>query len=308
MKWEAIKKACAKSIYDDVKRGVMYAAETAIFSLKKMQDNMKITSGYKTITEFAEAARDKVLNWDIRNIDELASFFPKAVPSFVKNGNYSIELGEDGWDVYEKIKTTKYADGGTMADKKVDKIEVPHALILMQDAIEYVESNTEFVINDAPNEEKAQGKKYHLMRTNGVSGYEDMGYMTEREVLDFAKEKGFGNFRNIDVDALINAEAERCGHLECDGATKILHYLLDSHNIPHYVFYGTLEVNSKIMNPHFWIGLPDGRYVDFKARMWFGNDAPNGIFYPKDTTAIYTGTPVEMKVSATLYKLLLHTV
>ena len=204
-----------------------------------------------------------------------------------------------------KTDAKKYADGGLIDDGKVDKIEYAHPSLEVQDAIEFLEANTNYRVKPAPAEKIKIGAKHFLVEAQSGIEVRDVDYFTDVELVHFAKEKGFGKFRLIDIDNLVNDTAKKCEHLECDGMVRVLHYVLDSHSVPHYVFAGSLEINSKVFSPHFWIGLPDGRLVDFKARMWFGNDAPNGIFYPKDTTAKYDGTPIELEVSALVYKSLL---
>lgn len=69
--------------------------------------------------------------------------------------------------------------------------------------------------------------------------------------------------------------------LECDGLTRVLHYVLDQKEIPHIVYYGLISSKAGSM-PHYWIKLKDNRIVDYRARMWFGDQAPHGIFNPDD--------------------------
>ena len=44
-------------------------------------------------------------------------------------------------------------------------------------------------------------------------------------------------------------------------------------------------------SPHFWIMLHDGRYIDYRARMWLGEaeHIPHGIFKPEDYPISYHG-------------------
>ncbi len=307
MKWEAIKLKCAKNIKAEILETTTLAGQTAIYALKKMQDTGKMNKGYSIPKELAQKAYEEVMSWDIRNADGLADAFPKLVPLFLKSGNYSTELNGDGWEVFEKANVKQYADGGEIPPLNTDN-PVVHPLVEIQDAIEFIEANTDYIVNEAPEKETLKGCKNQLMKYNNGGGYDDMGCMTDVEIIEFAKGKGFGIFQNIEYDKLIEDEVKKCEHLECDGTVRVLHHMLDNHHVPHYVFLGTLEMDSKIIPVHYWIGLPDGRLVDYKARMWFGNSAPNGIFYPKDTTAVYVGTPIEMEVSPTVYKLLLHAV
>lgn len=74
--------------------------------------------------------------------------------------------------------------------------------------------------------------------------------------------------------------------LECDGMTRVIASLLNRASIQYTVFMGVLqdtslpttEANSAVL--HCWIKLSDGAIVDYRARMWFGDDAPNGVFHP----------------------------
>lgn len=80
--------------------------------------------------------------------------------------------------------------------------------------------------------------------------------------------------------------------LECDGLTRVLHRVLVYHNIPHLIVCGTLSDGKKII-PHYWIKLKDGRIVDYRARMWFGNKSPHGIFDPKSQSVVFYMTNSE---------------
>jgi hypothetical protein len=74
--------------------------------------------------------------------------------------------------------------------------------------------------------------------------------------------------------------------LECDGMTHVIAVILNRTGISYTVFKGVLHdtslplTDSRACIVHFWIGLPDGAVVDYRARMWFGLDAPHGVFTP----------------------------
>lgn len=78
-------------------------------------------------------------------------------------------------------------------------------------------------------------------------------------------------------------------HLECDGSTNVISQVLQAHDIPHQIATGMLVISGRKEITHFWITLPDGRYVDFKARMWVGvgPDTPEGIFDPAPFRRFY---------------------
>ena len=79
----------------------------------------------------------------------------------------------------------------------------------------------------------------------------------------------------------------------------VLHNHLREHAIPHRVISGhlrrldgngpklwhitpsfTVPASGEIM--HVWIALADRHLLDLRARMWFGEDAPHGVFDPAD--------------------------
>ena len=98
--------------------------------------------------------------------------------------------------------------------------------------------------------------------------------------------------------------------LECDGLTRVLSYLLDKNRIRHQVMRGTVSVGKHEMAPHFWIELPDGRIVDYRARMWLGNSSnvPHGVFNPEDfSDTRYNGKAVPMKTSEVVFQILTRT-
>ncbi len=178
----------------------------------------------------------------------------------------------------------------------------------LEDAIEFLENNTVYRVKDAPAEEKKVGKKHELSRYSDSGKNQFVNFLSDGEVIRLAKQNEFGKFQLQNVEEVINKEALKCDALECDGTARVIHYALDNHGIPHYVFMGNVEFDDAIIPLHYWIGLPDGRLVDFKARKWLGDAAPNGIFYPKDTAAIYDGKPVELPMNELLYKLLTEVV
>ena len=122
------------------------------------------------------------------------------------------------------------------------------------------------------------------------------------------REKNKAEIEKLQADAigaLVVSELKNIEHLECDGSVRVLHYVLSKKDVPHYVFQGVVELNGKIIPHHFWIGLPDGRLMDFKARMWLGSHAPNGVFHEEETDAHYEGRIVEMTVPDFMYRLLI---
>lgn len=98
--------------------------------------------------------------------------------------------------------------------------------------------------------------------------------------------------------------------VECDGFTRIAHSVLAGAGVTHTCMAGRLVSTSlnEELPLHFWIQLDDGRVIDYRARMWLGDDAavPHGVFptdqYPDWS---YQGAEVNLPVfSATMIQLL----
>lgn len=98
--------------------------------------------------------------------------------------------------------------------------------------------------------------------------------------------------------------------VECDGFTRIAHSLLAGAGVTHTCMAGRLVSTSlnEELPLHFWIQLDDCRVIDYRARMWLGDDAgvPHGVFptdqYPDWS---YQGAEVNLPVfSATMIQLL----
>lgn len=85
---------------------------------------------------------------------------------------------------------------------------------------------------------------------------------------------------------------------ECDGMTRICHTVLTNHGIEHQPMIGAVTMKNQGIEPHFWIDLPSGERIDYRAKMWLlGENIPHGIFYPQDfPNIIYTGEPIELGI------------
>ena len=95
---------------------------------------------------------------------------------------------------------------------------------------------------------------------------------------------------------------------ECDGMTRICHTILTQHYVEHQPMMGTLTFNKQHIKPHFWIDLPSGNRIDYRARMWLNNSAkvPHGVFHPSDfPNVIYKGRLVELELlSPIIFKIM----
>lgn len=88
--------------------------------------------------------------------------------------------------------------------------------------------------------------------------------------------------------------------LECDGLTRVLHTVLNREGIEHTCRVGSLThiQHHEHILLHFRIALPDGQFVDYRARLWLGDtpDIPHGIFKPMDYPHIeYMGEETQLE-------------
>ena len=87
--------------------------------------------------------------------------------------------------------------------------------------------------------------------------------------------------------------------LECDGLTRVLSYVLNKAAIGHHVMLGEIAdpQTHRQFSPHFWIVLPDGRHIDYRARMWLGQaeHIPHGVFDAEDYPITYTGEAIQFE-------------
>lgn len=70
--------------------------------------------------------------------------------------------------------------------------------------------------------------------------------------------------------------------VECDGFTRLAHTALELAGIQHTCMVGIVaSLCGHRQSPiHFWIQLHDGRLIDYRARMWLGDETsvPHGVF------------------------------
>lgn len=97
--------------------------------------------------------------------------------------------------------------------------------------------------------------------------------------------------------------------LECDGQTRVFSTVLHERGIAHTCMFGKLTYHGEdLPTVHFWIELPDGVRVDFRAQMWLGDhqDVPHGIFKKADyPNVVYTGMSVNLEpLSPAVFKFL----
>lgn len=96
------------------------------------------------------------------------------------------------------------------------------------------------------------------------------------------------------------AEYANCP-LECDGLTRVLHTVLHREGIEHSCMVGSFTNTDRNKGAplHFWIALPDGRFIDFRASMWLGDspDIPHGVFDPANFPhVVYRGHVLNLEL------------
>jgi len=94
---------------------------------------------------------------------------------------------------------------------------------------------------------------------------------------------------------------EKCG-LECDGFTRVVHWILKQEEIEHKIFFGNVFVyypddedgDGDFISPHWWIVCGDW-HIDFCLRMWTHEEgmAPHGIFKANPNHVEYKGHEIE---------------
>lgn len=72
--------------------------------------------------------------------------------------------------------------------------------------------------------------------------------------------------------------------LECDGLTHAVSFVLHEAGIKHRCAIGfVMDADTgNCVAPHVWVELADGWIVDFRLRMWLGDEdrVPHGVFHP----------------------------
>lgn len=96
--------------------------------------------------------------------------------------------------------------------------------------------------------------------------------------------------------------------LECDGMSRVLSYRLTQMGVKHVVKQGQLMLDGvRVVPIHQWIELSDGRFVDYRARMWAGkgDDIPHGIFNKAAFSRMtYDGIEIGVTADEKIFKLL----
>lgn len=94
--------------------------------------------------------------------------------------------------------------------------------------------------------------------------------------------------------ALLSLEDSKAS---CDMMTYVISNILTNSKIPHQCRVGFVEaVHSQTqINPHCWIELKDGWYIDLTLRRWLGDEDrwPHGVFRISDYPLVqFRGMPL----------------
>lgn len=81
--------------------------------------------------------------------------------------------------------------------------------------------------------------------------------------------------------------------LECDGMTYAISSVLEQAGIPHKRMVGHVfwHPGQEVIHPHCWIELGDRLLIDFRLRMWVGDEdaVPHGVFKTPEQKLHYVG-------------------
>ena len=95
----------------------------------------------------------------------------------------------------------------------------------------------------------------------------------------------------------------KCKGLECDGTSRVINHIASSYDVDLTAKCGSIckKKGRKIVDgfdPHFWLEIiidGDTYIIDYRARMWMGENAPHGIFkeeFVNDQNWYYNGEQV----------------
>jgi hypothetical protein len=77
--------------------------------------------------------------------------------------------------------------------------------------------------------------------------------------------------------------------VECDGMCRLISAVLSANDIEHEVIAGILSDRNGAAPEmtHFWVELPNGYTIDYRARMWMGEEAQHGVFIRSSDRFVY---------------------
>lgn len=72
--------------------------------------------------------------------------------------------------------------------------------------------------------------------------------------------------------------------LQCNGVSFAVSAALNRAGILHRIYLGHVQDKNtrSIVTPHLWVALDDGWVIDYRLRMWLGDEdsVPHGVFHP----------------------------
>lgn len=100
LKQRCVQEFCSKNTRDY--NGQVNGSRQPALMAFALINEFKITGEWKKTRAFAKEIEDNcvkaIMNTDIRNIKPLIDLCPDSFPKWVKNGNYTVELTDKGWE------------------------------------------------------------------------------------------------------------------------------------------------------------------------------------------------------------------
>lgn len=105
---------------------------------------------------------------------------------------------------------------------------------------------------------------------------------------------------------MLTSFVEDYPELDSDGASRLIQVVLHDFGASYKTMSGYAEdtATCEIVQPHFWVQV--GKFIiDYKLRKWLGEDAPHGVFMPREAERFeYVGieTPFSLDTSRLLHQ------
>jgi hypothetical protein len=236
---------------------------------------------------------------------------------FAKGGEakgdcYSV-AGQIAMEINSKkidYKGTPYLVHAEVKHSAIDGLRFGHAFIEDDVNVYDFSNNREIIIpkelyyyfGDINPKDKKKYRKYTFreatkkMNDTGNYGCWDLD-------VEYNKGGSLEDKNTLKAKKIADEAQDKISFLECDGATRVLHYLFQEQNVKHVVKRGSVVFGKDDIPLHYWIELPDGSVVDYKSRMWLGKNAQQGVFNPNEKIE-YLGRETDLKVSKFIYETL----
>lgn len=135
--------------------------------------------------------------------------------------------------------------------------------------------------------EGREGRYCYENRMDAIYALRDWDGVGDPPDNNWVKHKGYaGEYNNPHRIKQISEPYDKLTHLECDGLTRVISFALHKQGVIHRVYSGFVIFEGKRLF-HYWIIDEYGWYIDYRLRMWFGNNhkIPHGVFRnPKTVT------------------------